>query len=190
MNRRRGCSLWLVSVYRHNSRNEKGKSWQQSKSQIQTQVKVQGRLHEPSQPSVWIIHTVCFIVLFTTFLLLIACRGRENKSIMSYLVSLILNNKRSEALMRKRETVLLRLFLAGYEMYKAKARGKVSLLCLPSQWRNSEIRQMVQMTFEKITISRFAWERERRQEGGRERERTEGWRVRKARRGLFLYSEG
>lgn len=49
MNRHSGRSPRPVSVYRHNSRNEKGKPWQHSKTQIQTQVEVQRQLLERSQ---------------------------------------------------------------------------------------------------------------------------------------------
>lgn len=62
------------------------------------------------------------------------------------------------------KSLLAGLFLADHEIYKAKAWGKVSVLCLPRQWRNSKIRQMFQTTFEKITFSLFG--REKQSKGG------------------------
>lgn len=97
-----------------------------------------------------------FIVLFTTCLLLIACWRKGKKSMTLWLLQ-------CNFIMEETNCDVCWLVMKST---KPKPRGEVSLLCSPSQWGTSEIRQMVEMTFEKITISQFRLREEGKQEKG------------------------
>lgn len=127
------------------------------------------------QGSALAIHKVGYSIVYNPAFADCLLRRGEPKSTVLYLVRHNLITGSKMLLPKRRELCCPGSRCLAMKCTKPKARGKVSLMCLPSQWRNSEIRQMVQMTFWKDHHPSVRLREEKARRGGG---------------AIFLYSEG